>query len=78
MSSPEESRKVTTNPELRQRRWLKRIATLVPQMIDKAEQEGDIVVANLGQKRLPDGRIVKFTLEAKLVQQDAGGAHQGH
>jgi hypothetical protein len=78
MSSPEESRKVTTNRELRQRRWLKRIERLVPQMLDKAEQKGGIVVASLGQKRLPDGRVVKFTLKAKLVQQDAGGAHKGH
>jgi hypothetical protein len=68
---------VTTNPELRQRRWLKRIATLVPQMLDKAGKESDIVVANLGQKKLADGRVVTFMLEAKLVQQDAGGAHQG-
>jgi hypothetical protein len=48
-------------------RWLKRI-----------EQQGGIVVANLGQKRLPDSRVVKFTLEAKIVHQDAGGAHKGH
>jgi len=41
-----------------------------------AEKEGDIVVAKLGQKRLPDGRIIKFTLKAKLVQQDSGGAHK--
>ena len=68
---------VTSNYELRQRRWLKRIETLVPQMIEKAEQAGGIVVAQLGKKRLPDGRVVKFTLAAKLVQQDAGGAHKG-
>jgi hypothetical protein len=44
----------------------------------KAEQQGAIVVGYLGHKRLPDGRVIKFTLKAKLVQQDAGGAHKGH
>jgi len=47
---------VTPNRELRRRRWLKRIEKLVPKMLDKAEKEGDIVVANLGHQRLPDGR----------------------
>jgi hypothetical protein len=42
----------------------------------KAEQAGDIVVAQLGKKRLPNGRVVKFTLEAKIVHQDAGGVHK--
>ena len=27
-------------------------------MLDKAEQDGGIVVANLGQKCLPEGRVV--------------------
>jgi hypothetical protein len=67
---------VTSNRELRQRRWLKRIAQLVPGMIDKAEKEGGIVVTQLGQKRLSDGRIVTFTLEARVVHTDAGGAHK--
>ena len=53
-----------------------RIETLIPQMRVKAEQEGAIVVGNLGHKPLPDGCIVKFTLEAKLVHQGAGGVHQ--
>jgi len=51
---------VTSNRELRQRRWLKRIETLLPQMIEKADQEGGIVVAQLGKKHLPDGRVVEF------------------
>jgi hypothetical protein len=76
MSSPEESRKVTTNRELRQRRWLKRIERLVPQMLDKAEQEGGIVVTQLGKKHLPDGRVVEFTLEARVVYKDSGGEHK--
>jgi hypothetical protein len=42
----------------------------------KAEQEGNIVVAQLGKKRLPDGRVVKFTLAAKIVHQDAGGVQK--
>ncbi len=67
---------VTSNRELRQRRWLKRIAKLVPRMIQQAEKEGSIVVAQLGQKRLPDGRVVKFTLEARVEHTDAGGAHK--
>ena len=45
-------------------------------MIDKAEKEGGIVVTQLGQKRLSDGRIVTFTLEARVVHTDAGGAHK--
>ena len=57
--------------------WLHRIEHLVPQMLAKAEQDGGIVVANLGRKCLPEGRVVSFTLAAKLVQQDAGGAHKG-
>ena len=76
MSSPDEPDKATLNRELRRHRWLKRIERLVPQMLEKAEQEGGIVVANLGQKHLSDGRIVKFTLEAKIVHQGAGGAHK--
>ena len=47
-------------------------------MCVKAEQAGDIVVAQLGKKRLPDGRLIELFLAAKLVQQDAGGAHKGH
>jgi hypothetical protein len=42
----------------------------------KAEQAGGIVVGYLGHKRLPDGRVVKFTLEAKIVHQDAGGVQK--
>ncbi|HKF93873.1 MAG TPA: hypothetical protein VKB96_04580 [Gammaproteobacteria bacterium] len=67
---------VTSNRELRQRRWLKRIETLLPQMIEKADQEGGIVVAQLGKKHLPDGRVVEFTLEARVVYKDSGGAHK--
>jgi len=78
MSSPDEPDLATLNRELRRHRWLKRIEQLVPKMLLMAEKKGDIVVANLGQKRLPDGRIVKFTLEAKIVHQGAGGAHKGH
>jgi hypothetical protein len=78
MSSPDEPDKATLNRELRRHRWLKRVEQLVPKMLVMAEKEGDIVVANLGQKHLSGGRVVKFTLEAKLVQQDAGGAHKGH
>ena len=67
---------ITSNRELRQRRWLKLIETLLPQMIEKADQEGGIVVAQLGKKHLPDGRVVEFTLEARVVYKDAGGAHK--
>ncbi len=67
---------VTSNRELGQRRWLKRIEKLAPGMIQQAEKEGGIVVAQLGKKRLSDGRVVKFTLEAKIEYQDAGGAHK--
>ena len=67
---------VTSNRELRQRRWLKRIETLLPQMIEKADQEGGIVVAQLGKKHLPDGRVVEFTLEARVVYKDSGGEHK--
>jgi hypothetical protein len=76
MSSPDEPDKATLNHELRRHRWLKRVERLVPKMLVMAEKEGDIVVANLGHKRLPDGRIVAFMLEAKLVHQNAGGAHK--
>jgi hypothetical protein len=67
---------ITFNYELRQRRWLKRIETLVPRMIEKADKEGDIVVAQLGKKHLPDGRVVAFTLEARVVYKDSGGEHK--
>jgi hypothetical protein len=70
------SSNITSNHELRQRRWLKRIETLVPQMIEKADKEGDIVVAQLGKKHLPDGRVVEFTLEARVVYKDSGGEHK--
>jgi hypothetical protein len=50
------------NPELRQRRWLKRTKTPVPQMINTAEKEGGIAMSQLGKKRLSDGRLVAFTL----------------
>ena len=52
------------------------IEQLVPWMLAKAEQAGGIVVGYLGHKRLPDGRVVKFMLEAKIVHQDAGGTHK--
>jgi hypothetical protein len=64
---------VTSHRELRRRRWLKRIEKLVPQMIDKADKEGGIVVAKLGRKRLPNGHVVEFSLEARIVHQDSGG-----
>jgi hypothetical protein len=67
---------ITSNYELRQRRWLKRIETLVPRMIEKADKEGDIVVAQLGKKHLPDGRVVEFTLEARVVYKDSDGEHK--
>jgi hypothetical protein len=67
---------ITSNYELRQRRWLKRIETLVPRMIEKADKEGDIVVAQLGKKHLPDGRVVEFTLEARVVYKNSGGEHK--
>jgi hypothetical protein len=67
---------ITSNYELRQRRWLKRIETLVPRMIEKADKEGDIVVAQPGKKHLPDGRVVEFTLEARVVYKDSGGEHK--
>jgi hypothetical protein len=53
------------------------IEKLVPKMLAKAEQAGAIVVAKLGHQRLADGRLIELFLEAKLVQQDAGGVHQG-
>jgi hypothetical protein len=53
------------------------IEKLVPKIRVKAEQAGAIVVANLGHQRLADGRLIELFLEAKLVQQDAGGVHQG-
>jgi hypothetical protein len=67
---------ITSNYELRQRRWLKRIETLVPRMIEKADKEGDIVVAQLGKKHLPDGRVVEFTLEARVVYKNSDGEHK--
>jgi hypothetical protein len=45
-------------------------------MIEKADKEGDIVVAQLGKKHLPDGRVVEFTLEARVVYKDSGGEHK--
>ena len=35
------------------------------------------MVANLGYKRLCDGRIIALMLEAKRVHQDSGRAHKG-
>jgi hypothetical protein len=67
---------VTSNRELRQGRWLKRIEKLVPGMIQQAEKEGGTVSAQLGKKCLSDGRVVKFTLEARIEHQDTGGAHK--
>jgi hypothetical protein len=45
-------------------------------MIERANNEGGIVVAQLGNKRLADGRLIKFTLEARVEHTDAGGAHK--
>ena len=45
-------------------------------MIDKVAQQGGIVASDFGQKRLPDGRVVKFTLEARLVHTDSGRAQK--
>jgi len=68
--------KLTANRELRQRRWLKRIQELVPQSMAVLAEKGGIVVSKLGRKRLPDGRIVDFSLESRIVHQDSGGAHK--
>jgi hypothetical protein len=76
MASFTDLSEVIPNHELRRRRWLKRIEKLVPQMLDKAEKQGGIVAANLGHKCLPGGRVVKFSLEARVVHQDSDGAHK--
>lgn len=65
----------TTNLELRQRRWLKRIQDLIPQSMAVLEKKGGIVVSKLGRKRLPDGRLVEFSLEARIVHTTAEGSH---
>jgi hypothetical protein len=48
-SSPDS---VVLHGELRQRRWLKRVEKLVAEMINLAEKDRGIVVAQLGKKRL--------------------------
>ena len=73
-SSPDNS--VVPHGELRRRRWLKRVEKLVPEMIDLAEKEGGLVVAELGRKRLSDTQEIRFTLEARLVDTEFGGAHK--
>ena len=75
MTSPDEPANVTLKRELR-RRWLKRIETLVAQMLGTAKKKGGVTVAHLGQKRLPDGRMVEFSLKARVEYQDSGGAHK--
>lgn len=67
---------IISNLKLRQCRWLKRTEKIVPHMVEKADKEGGIVVAQLGKKRLSDTREVVFTLEARLVSTDSGGAHK--
>ena len=72
MPAPDEPNEVTPNHELC-RRWLKCIETLLPQMLDSAEKKGGTTVAYLGHKCLPDGRMVEFSLKAR-VDQGSGGA----
>jgi hypothetical protein len=75
MPSPDEPDKITPKRKLRQRRWLKRIETLIPQMFDTAKQKGGTTVAYLGQRPLPDGRVVEVSLKAR-IDQDSGGTHK--
>jgi len=48
---------------------------LIPQVLDTAEKKGGITVAYLGQKRLPDGRVVEFSLKTR-VDPDSGGTYK--
>jgi hypothetical protein len=57
----------TLTPRSKGKPWLHRIEKLVPQIRVKAEQAGGIVVANLGQKCLPEGRVVSFPREANCT-----------
>ena len=45
-------------------------------MTERADKKGGIGVAQLGNKRLADGRLINFTLEARVEHTDAGGAHK--
>ena len=57
--------------------WWRRIEQLVPMMLDKAEQDGGIVVANLGQKCLPEGRVVLVHTSSQACAAGCRwGAHQ--
>jgi hypothetical protein len=66
---------LVSDRELRQRRLLKRLEQLIPQMIEKLDKKGGIVVAKLGRKHLFGDRVMELTLEARLVSHNAGGAH---
>jgi hypothetical protein len=74
MPSHHDPDEVTPNRELC-RRWLKCIETLLPPKLDTAEKKGGMTVAYLGQKPLPDGRVVEFSLKAR-VDQDSGRARK--
>ena len=73
-SSPDNS--LIPHCEQRWRRRLKRVEKLVPEMIDMAEKDGGIVVAQLGRKRLSDTRETRLTLETRVVDTAFGGAHK--
>jgi hypothetical protein len=67
--------KLVSDRELRPRRLLKRIEKLIPQMIEKLDKKGGIVVAKLRRKYLSGDRVMELTLEARLVPHGTGGAH---
>ena len=67
MSKSSSDNSLIPHCEPRWRRRLKRIEKLVPELIDLAEKEGGLVVAELGRKRLSATQEIRFTLEARVV-----------
>jgi hypothetical protein len=59
--------KVITNREFRQRRFLKQIEKLIPEIIAALEDGSVVCAAHLGCKHLSDGRVMELQLEARLI-----------
>jgi hypothetical protein len=57
----------TPNRELRQRRLLKQIEKLIPQMIEEPERGNAICTSRLGVERLSDGRLLQRPMPPEIA-----------
>jgi hypothetical protein len=71
---------LNSDRQLRQRRFLKMVEKLSPQIIERLDAGSAICVARLGHKRLSDGRVMELRIEGRIkdtASPDVSRLHSG-